>query len=167
MLITVVLLLCSNVFMTWAWYGHLKRGGWTIPVAIAASWLIALPEYILQVPANRLGHASYGGPFSAPQLKVIQEAIALTVFAAFSVLVLKERLRPQDGVAFLLIFAGVAVSVWGGRGPERVGGSGAAGGVDAGVADAAVGGDGEGVDGEGDEPGRGQPEQPAAPGLIP
>lgn len=112
-LMTVVLLIFSNVFMTWAWYGHLKRTGWTIPVAIAVSWLIALPEYILQVPANRLGHAGMGGPFSAPQLKVIQEAITMSVFVIFSITVLKERLRWQEAAGLALIFLGVALAMSG------------------------------------------------------
>ena len=112
-LLTVGLLLCSNIFMTWAWYGHLKKTGWTIPVAILISWMIALPEYMLQVPANRVGHATFGGPFSAAQLKVIQEAITLVVFIAFAILVLKERLRWNEYAAFVLIFSGVAVAMIG------------------------------------------------------
>jgi len=116
-LLTVLFLLGSNVFMTWAWYGHLRRTAWTIPVAIAVSWLIALPEYILQVPANRIGHVSLGGPFSAAQLKVLQEAITLTVFIVFAIVVLKERPRPNEYIAFVLIFLGVAVAMIG-RGGE-------------------------------------------------
>lgn len=112
-MLTIGLLICSNIFMTWAWYGHLKKTGWTIPLAILVSWLIALPEYVLQVPANRIGHASFGGPFSAAQLKVLQEAITLTVFIAFALLVLKERLRWNEYLAFALIFAGVAVAMLG------------------------------------------------------
>lgn len=110
---TVGLLICSNVFMTWAWYGHLKKTGWTIPVAILVSWMIALPEYILQVPANRIGHVGFGGPFTAAQLKVLQEAITLTVFVCFAILILKERPRWNEYVAFGLIFAGVAVAMIG------------------------------------------------------
>lgn len=116
---TVVLLALSNVFMTLAWYGHLKWFGegkrFVLPVIgiIAVSWLIALPEYCLQVPANRLGHVAHGGRFTAPQLKILQEAITLVVFAAFSVVVLKERLRTQDALAFGLVFLAVVVSVWG------------------------------------------------------
>jgi hypothetical protein len=110
---TVLLLLASNVFMTFAWYFHLKQKTWTVVTAIAISWMIALPEYILQVPANRLGHVQHGGPFTAAQLKVIQEAITLTVFAAFSLLVLKEKLRVNEVIAFVLIFAGVVVAMWG------------------------------------------------------
>jgi uncharacterized protein (DUF486 family) len=112
---TVLLLVGSNVFMTWAWYGHLSssKKSWALWTAIVVSWLIALPEYILQVPANRLGHFTHGGPFTAPQLKIIQEAITLTVFAVFSILVLRERLRPNDVVAFLLVMAAVVVSMLG------------------------------------------------------
>jgi uncharacterized protein (DUF486 family) len=112
-LITVLLLIGSNCFMTWAWYGHLKKTGWTIPVAIGISWLIAFPEYLLQVPANRIGHISQGGPFTAAQLKILQEAITMTVFIVFAVLVLKEKPRWNEGVAFVLIFAGVVVAMMG------------------------------------------------------
>lgn len=112
-LITVLLLVGSNCFMTWAWYGHLKKTGWTIPVAIGISWLIAFPEYLLQVPANRIGHISQGGPFTAAQLKILQEAITMTVFIVFAVLVLKEKPRWNEGVAFVLIFAGVVVAMMG------------------------------------------------------
>jgi uncharacterized protein (DUF486 family) len=113
-LLSVLLLTGSNVFMTTAWYLHLKqKETWSMLFAIGISWLIALPEYCLQVPANRLGHVSGGGPFTAPQLKVLQEAITLVVFGFFSVWVLKEKLRPNDLIAFVLIFAGVAVSLAG------------------------------------------------------
>jgi uncharacterized protein len=86
---TVVLLALSNVFMTFAWYAHLRdlsQKPWV--VAALASWGIALFEYLLQVPANRIGHAGY----SVGQLKILQELIALSVFAPFAVLYLKERL---------------------------------------------------------------------------
>lgn len=111
---TVLLLIGSNAFMTVAWYGHLRKA-WGIPLAILLSWLIALPEYMLQVPANRLGHAGHGGPFTAPQLKIIQEAITLAVFTVFTIVVLKERPRVHDVIAFLLIFAAVIVSMLGRR----------------------------------------------------
>ncbi|MFZ4573176.1 MAG: DMT family protein [Phycisphaerales bacterium] len=114
-LATTFLLVASNAFMTTAWYLHLKKQGWGLALAIGISWLIALPEYCLQVPANRLGHIDHGGPFTAPQLKILQEAITLVVFSIFAVLVLKERLRWNDLVAFGLVFAGVAVSVMGRR----------------------------------------------------
>ena len=112
-LATVGLLICSNCFMTYAWYGHLKKAAWTLPIAIVLSWCIALPEYALQVPANRIGHLAYGGPFSAPQLKIIQEAVTFAVFLAFTLLILKERPRTNDYVAMLLIFLGVAVAMVG------------------------------------------------------
>lgn len=110
---TVLLLVGSNCFMTWAWYGHLKKAGWGLATAILLSWFIALPEYLLQVPANRFGHFAFGGPFTAPQLKIIQEAVTLTVFLVFSLLVLRERPRPNDLVAMALIFLAVAVAMWG------------------------------------------------------
>lgn len=112
-LATVGLLLCSNAFMTFAWYYHVKAKTWPLLMAIGISWLIALPEYVLQVPANRLGHVNFGGPFTAPQLKIIQEAATLAVFSVFSIVVLNERLRVNDVVAFGLIFAAVAVSMMG------------------------------------------------------
>lgn len=103
---TVLLLVVSNVFMTIAWYWHLK-GGMTKPLAlvIAISWGIALFEYCLAVPANRIGHAS---GWSAGQLKVVQEAIALIVFGGFMVLVLGEPLHWRHLAAFLCIMAAVA-----------------------------------------------------------
>jgi uncharacterized protein (DUF486 family) len=107
------LLIASNTFMTFAWYYHLKQRTWPLLMAIGISWLVALPEYVLQVPANRLGHADWGGPLGAPQLKVIQEAITLVVFGAFSTVVLGERLRGTDLAAFGLVLAGVGVAMWG------------------------------------------------------
>ena len=80
--LTIGLLLMSNLFMTFAWYGHLKFKAAPLIVVILVSWGIAFFEYVLQVPANRIGH----GHFSAAQLKTIQEVITLTVFAGFSVL---------------------------------------------------------------------------------
>jgi uncharacterized protein (DUF486 family) len=96
---TVLLLIASNVFMTVAWYGHLKYKHTSLVLVVLISWMIALPEYALQVPANRLGH----GTFSAAQLKVIQEVISLSVFAVFSVAYLGEPLRWNYLVAFALI----------------------------------------------------------------
>lgn len=110
---TVLLLTCSNIFMTYAWYYHLKKPSWTLAVAIVASWGLAFFEYCLQVPANRVGHVSTGGPFTAPQLKIIQEVITLAVFSVFSIVVLQEKLRWQDAVAFGLILAAVVVSMSG------------------------------------------------------
>jgi hypothetical protein len=112
-LTAVLLLVCSNIFMTFAWYWHLKHKAWPLLLAVGVSWLIALPEYCLQVPANRAGHITFGGPFTAPQLKVIQEAITLVVFTVFTVAVLKEKPRWNDMLAFGLVFAAVAVSVLG------------------------------------------------------
>jgi len=102
---TVLLLLISNVFMTFAWYGHLKHTGKPLPMVIVVSWLIAFFEYCFMVPANRFGH----GQFSAAQLKVIQEVITLVVFAAFSIKYLGEPIRTNHVVAFGLIVAAVAV----------------------------------------------------------
>ncbi|MFG0284637.1 MAG: DMT family protein [Phycisphaerales bacterium JB039] len=113
-LLTGALLTLSNTFMTFAWYYHLKRPAWPLLMAIGISWLIALPEYVLQVPANRLGHIGHGGPLSAPQLKVLQEAITLIVFSVFTLTVLHERPRPADYIAFALIMCAVAVSMLGG-----------------------------------------------------
>lgn len=112
---TVLLLLASNCFMTLAWYWHLRKEGDTKPliVLILLSWLIALPEYCLAVPANRSGHIKHGGPFTAPQLKVIQEGISLAVFFVFSCVVLREAPTWRDGLGMLLILAGVTVALTG------------------------------------------------------
>ena len=116
---TILLLIASNVFMTVAWYWHLKAPP-TMPLIgfIAISWLIALPEYCLAVPANRIGHVSLGGAFTAPQLKLIQETIALLVFLVFSLVVLKEAPRWQDYVGMLLIIAGLGVALSGRNDPQ-------------------------------------------------
>jgi len=96
-MITVVLLLFSNVFMTVAWYGHLKYGhSWPLWKAILVSWGIALIEYCLAVPANRLGY----GQFSGFQLKIIQEVVTLVVFMGFAILFLREKLAWNYLVAF-------------------------------------------------------------------
>ena len=99
---TVLLLTCSNVFMTFAWYGHLKYKSAPLWLAIIASWGIAFFEYCFQVPANRFGY----GEFNAAQLKTIQEVITLIVFAGFSVLYLKEPLGWNHGLGFALIALG-------------------------------------------------------------
>ena len=101
---TILLLLASNVFMTFAWYGHLKFKTAPLLLVIAASWGIAFFEYLLQVPANRIGH----GYFSAAELKTIQEVITLAVFAVFSVVYLREPLSWNHLVGFALIAAGAA-----------------------------------------------------------
>jgi uncharacterized protein (DUF486 family) len=92
----------SNVFMTFAWYGHLKFKATPLWIAILVSWGIAFFEYCLAVPANRIGSAAY----TTAELKTIQELITLTVFAGFSVLVLKEPLTINHLVGFTLIVAG-------------------------------------------------------------
>jgi uncharacterized protein len=101
---TIGLLLASNVFMTFAWYGHLKFKSAPLLTVIVVSWGIAFFEYCLQVPANRIGH----GTFSAAQLKTIQEVLTLTVFVIFSVTYLGETLRWTHLVGFGLIAAGAA-----------------------------------------------------------
>jgi hypothetical protein len=100
----ILLLIASNVFMTLAWYGHLKFKSVALPLVILASWGIAFIEYCLAVPANRIGHAVY----SAAELKTIQEVITLIVFAGFSVFVLKEPLGWNHAIGFLLIALGAA-----------------------------------------------------------
>ncbi len=102
---TIVLLLISNIFMTFAWYGHLKYKHSPLWIVIAASWGIAFFEYCFQVPANRIGH----GQFDAAQLKTIQEVITLVVFCAFSVLYLKEDLKWNYIVGFGLMILAVFV----------------------------------------------------------
>ncbi|MFO1141046.1 MAG: DMT family protein [Amaricoccus sp.] len=101
-IVTIGLLIASNVFMTFAWYGHLKFKSLPMLTAILISWGIALGEYMLQVPANRIGY----GYFSAAQLKTIQEVITLTIFIVFSVLWLHEPLRWNYFVGFGLILVG-------------------------------------------------------------
>jgi uncharacterized protein len=100
---TVALLTISNLFMTFAWYGHLKYKESAIWTAVLVSWLIAFFEYCFQVPANRLGHA---GGMETAQLKTIQEVITLVVFCGFSVLYLKEPLRWNYLAGFALIGLG-------------------------------------------------------------
>ncbi len=98
----IVLLVLSNVFMTFAWYGHLKFPHMAMWVAILVSWGIALIEYCFAVPANRIGYGAY----TAAELKTIQEVISLTVFAGFAVFVLGERLTWNHAIGFGLIFLG-------------------------------------------------------------
>lgn len=101
----LVMLALSNVFMTFAWYGHLKYPNLPLLTVILVSWGIALIEYMLAVPANRIGHQVY----SAAQLKTIQEVMTLIVFAVFSVVVLKEAITLNYVVGFALIAVGAAV----------------------------------------------------------
>ncbi|MBR2351391.1 MAG: DMT family protein [Alistipes sp.] len=108
----VLLLVCSNVFMTLAWYGQVmfksrfERLG--VVAVIAVSWLIALFEYCFMVPANRMGSAEYGGPYSIWELKVIQEAVSLTVFAVVVQMFMRnEALRWNHAVGFLCLVLAV------------------------------------------------------------
>ena len=104
-ILPIVLLCCSNLFMTTAWYGQLKFPAAAMWVAVLASWGIAFFEYCLQVPANRMGY----GQFSGAQLKIMQEAITLVVFCLFAVFYLKEPLKWNYILGFLLIVAAVWV----------------------------------------------------------
>ena len=104
---TIALLFASNVFMTFAWYGHLKFVDAPLWKAILTSWALAFFEYCLQVPANRIGY----GQFTAAQLKIIQEVITLVVFVVFAWMYLGQSLRWNEGVAFLLVFAAVVVAM--------------------------------------------------------
>jgi uncharacterized protein (DUF486 family) len=100
---TIILLTISNIFMTFAWYGHLKYRSAPLWIVILISWGIAFFEYCFQVPANRWGY----GQFNAAQLKTIQEVITLVVFCVFSILYLKEDFKWNYAVGFILIIAAV------------------------------------------------------------
>jgi len=100
---TIGLLFASNIFMTIAWYGHLKFRARSLVLVILVSWLIALPEYALQVPANRIGY----GEFSAFQLKIIQEVITLVVFVIFAWLYLGQQLQWNHAISFFFILLAV------------------------------------------------------------
>jgi uncharacterized protein (DUF486 family) len=111
-LYSILLLVTSNTFMTFAWYGHLKfkEFKWfsTLPLiaVVLISWGIALFEYFFQVPANRIGYKEYGGPFTLVELKVIQEVVTLSVFVVFSVLLFKNetfKLNHLIGFIFLIL----------------------------------------------------------------
>src|SRR5690348_1351663 len=111
---SILLLILSNAFMTLAWYGHLKfkdmKWSQSLPLVaiILISWGIALFEYLLQVPANRLGYKEYGGPFSLLQLKVIQEVITLVVFVIFSMLFFRtESFRTNHLIGFVFLVLAV------------------------------------------------------------
>ncbi|PSJ58241.1 DMT family protein [Pseudaminobacter soli (ex Li et al. 2025)] len=101
----VLMLVASNVFMTFAWYGHLKFKSAPLYMAVIVSWMIAFLEYWLAVPANRIGSQAY----SAAELKTIQEVVTLTVFAVFSVFYLKEALTWNHALGFALIAGGAAL----------------------------------------------------------
>lgn len=112
--LTIVLLVISNIFMTLAWYGHLKFSEWKgfqklgLIAVILISWGIALFEYMFMVPANKMGFKDNGGPFSLIQLKVIQEVITLLVFAVFTLLVFKtETFRMNHLIAFIFLILAV------------------------------------------------------------
>ncbi len=104
---TTTLLFCSNIFMTFAWYGHLKFKTKPLVIVVLISWLIAFFEYCLQVPANRIG----SGVMSAAELKVVQEAITFVIFGIFSTLYLKQVPTLNDALAFLLVIGAVGLSL--------------------------------------------------------
>jgi uncharacterized protein (DUF486 family) len=110
----IALLVASNLFMTVAWYGHLKFKDKPLLLVIVVSWAIALIEYCLAVPANRLGHGTY----SAAELKTIQEVITMLVFAGFSVTYLGESLRWNHAVGFVLLVAAAAFVFGFGQAPK-------------------------------------------------
>jgi len=102
---TILLLVVSNVFMTFAWYGHLKLDemgittGWPLILIILLSWGIALFEYLVMIPANRIGFEGHGGPFNLLQLKVIQEVISLTVFSVIVMFVFRGQTLQWNHIA--------------------------------------------------------------------
>jgi uncharacterized protein (DUF486 family) len=100
---TVILLVISNTFMTYAWYGHLKHKSWPLWLAIATSWGVAFFEYCFMVPANRIGY----GQFTVTQLKILQEVITLVVFTGFALLFLRETWRWTYLVSFACLIAAV------------------------------------------------------------
>ena len=104
-ILPILLLIVSNVFMTFAWYGHLKFKTSPLYIAVMASWSIAFVEYWFAVPANRIGYQVY----SAAELKTMQEVITLSVFVLFSVFYLKEALTLSHVLGFVLIAAGAAL----------------------------------------------------------
>ena len=101
-LLPIAMLVLSNIFMTFAWYGHLNYKNTALWIAVVASWGIAFFEYWLAVPANRIGHAVY----TTAQLKTIQEVVTLIVFAGFSVLYMKEQITLNYAIGFVLIALG-------------------------------------------------------------
>lgn len=114
MLLTIVMLVVANIFMTFAWYGHLKlqssgiSSNWPLFAVILLSWGIALVEYCLQVPANRIGFDGNGGPFSLIQLKVMQEVITLVIFMIFTVVMFKDTHFTRNHlISFVLLVGAV------------------------------------------------------------
>lgn len=112
-LLTIGLLICSNIFMTFAWYGHLKLTDYSwfnkLPLfgIVVFSWGVAFFEYCFQVPANRFGFINNGGPFSLVQLKVLQEVITLIVFMIFSYIAFKTQIKPNHIIGFALLVLAV------------------------------------------------------------
>ncbi|MEX0995674.1 MAG: DMT family protein [Flavobacteriaceae bacterium] len=113
-ILTILLLIAANIFMTLAWYGHLKFAEWKwfnklgLVAIVFISWGIALFEYFFQVPANRIGFKDNGGPFTLIQLKVLQEVITLVVFVAFSLIAFKnETFRWNHAIGFLFLVLAV------------------------------------------------------------
>lgn len=113
-LITILLLIISNVFMTFAWYGHLRlqsagiSTNWPLYVVILFSWGLALIEYFFMIPANRMGFVDNGGPFSLFQLKIIQEVISLTVFTIIAMFIFQgQKLQWNHIASFLCLMAAV------------------------------------------------------------
>lgn len=103
---TIILLVVANIFMTFAWYGHLKLQAMNVVtdhtplvMIIVLSWMLALPEYFCQVPANRIGFIGNGGPFNLMQLKVIQEAISITIFTVFTMFIFKGQALHWNHIA--------------------------------------------------------------------
>lgn len=118
-LVTILMLIVSNVFMTFAWYGHLKLNNagisknWPLILVILISWGMAFLEYCFMVPANRIGYRDNGGPFSLFQLKIIQEVVSLTVFTLIAMFVFQgERLHWNHVGAFLCLMGAVALTFY-------------------------------------------------------
>jgi len=108
-LLTVILLVISNTFMTFAWYGHLKHKSSALWLAILASWGLAFFEYVFQVPANRIG----SDVFTVTQLKIIQEAITLTIFTIVAYFMFGETLKWNNVVSYLFLIGAVVFAFWG------------------------------------------------------
>lgn len=118
-LLTVLLLIFSNVFMTIAWYGHLKleqtgiSKDWPLYIVILVSWGIALIEYFFMIPANKMGFQGNGGPFSLFQLKILQEVLSLTVFTILAMFFFQgEKLHWNHVCAFVCLIAAVCFAFW-------------------------------------------------------
>lgn len=118
-LLTLLLLIISNVFMTIAWYGHLKleetgiSKNWPLYIVILVSWGIALIEYFFMIPANKMGYQGNGGPFSLFQLKILQEVITLTVFTVLAMFFFQgEKLQWNHICSFICLVAAVCFAFW-------------------------------------------------------